>query len=72
MPGESCARRLLRNRAGQDIEYSAEALEHAFGRHFGATIKEPLESGSRTLYYAQTQDTRDTSPAQLTTRAANQ
>ena len=70
--GDPMVAKLLRNRAGQDIEYSAEAPEHAFARHFGATIKEPLESGSRTLYYAQTPDTRDTSTAQLTTRAANQ
>ena len=46
-------KRLLRNRTGQNIEYSAEALEAALTRHFGSVTQETLESGTRTLYYAQ-------------------
>ena len=56
--GDPMVGKLLRNRARQHIEYSAEALEHAFARHFGATLK----SGTRTLYYARTPHTRHTSP----------
>jgi SAM-dependent methyltransferase len=46
-------KRLLRNRTGQSIEYSAEALELALTKYFGSVTQETLESGTRTLYYAQ-------------------
>lgn len=46
-------KKLLRNRGGQPIEYSAEALEHALAQHFGTTVKERLDSGTRTLYHVQ-------------------
>ena len=51
--GDSMVKRLLRNRTGQSIEYSAEALEAALTRHFASVTQETLESGTRTLYYAQ-------------------
>ena len=46
-------KRLLRNRTGQRIAYSAEALELALNEHFGSVTQETLDSGNRTLYYAQ-------------------
>ena len=51
--GDPMVKRLLRNRTGQNIEYSAEALEAALTRYFGSVTQETLESGTRTLYYAQ-------------------
>lgn len=51
--GDPMVERLLRNRSGQAIEYSAEALEAALADHFGAVTHEVLESGTRTLYHAQ-------------------
>ena len=56
--GDPMVDRLLLNRVGQDIEYSAAALEAALTRHFGQVRQEVLESGTRTLYYA-----RATAPA---------
>jgi hypothetical protein len=47
-------KRLLRNRAGQNIDYSLEALESALNKHFGSVTLETLASGHRTLFYAQT------------------
>ncbi len=44
--------RLLRNRVGQEIEYSADALERALARHFETVTDEALASGTRTLYHA--------------------
>ena len=52
--GDPMVDKLMRNRTGQDIEYSAEALELALARHFETTTHEALQSGTRTLYYAQT------------------
>ncbi len=46
-------KRLLRNRTGQSIDYSAEAFELALKEHFGSVTQETLDSGNRTLYYAQ-------------------
>jgi len=51
--GDPMVDKLLRNRSGQDIDYSAEALELALARHFKTTTHEALGSGSRTLYHAQ-------------------
>ena len=51
--GDPMVDKLLRNRTGQDIEYSAEALELALARHFMSVTHESLESGTRTLYCAQ-------------------
>ena len=51
--GDPMVDRLLLNRVGQDIEYSAAALESALKRHFGDVTREVLDSGTRTLYYAQ-------------------
>ena len=47
-------KRLLRNRTGQRMAYSAEALELALNEHFSSVTQETLDSGNRTLYYAQT------------------
>ena len=52
--GDPMVDKLLRNRSGQDIDYSAEVLELALARHFGTVVQETLESGTRTLYHAQT------------------
>ena len=52
--GDPMVDKLLRNRTGQNIEYSADALERALARHFTSVTHEPLASGTRTLYYAQT------------------
>ena len=52
--GDPMVDKLLRNRAGQDIEYAANALELALARHFTSVTHEPRASGARTLYYAQT------------------
>jgi hypothetical protein len=52
--GDPMVDKLLRNRTGQDIDYSAEALELALARHFTSVTHEALESGTRTLYYART------------------
>jgi ribosomal protein L11 methylase PrmA len=51
--GDPMVKRLLRNRSGQAIEYSAEALEAALADHFGVVTHEVLESGTRTMYHAQ-------------------
>ncbi len=51
--GDPMVDKLLRNRSGQDIDYSAEALELALARHFKTTTHEELGSGTRTLYHAQ-------------------
>ena len=51
--GDPMVDKLLRNRVGQDVEYSAGALEAALARSFGAVVQEALESGTRTLYHAQ-------------------
>ena len=56
--GDPMVDRLLRNRTGQNIEYSADALEFALARHFTSVTHEPRESGTRTLYYAQTPQRR--------------
>ena len=50
---DSQVERLLRNREGQALEYSAAALEAALSQHFGPVTREPLTSGNRTLYYVQ-------------------
>ncbi len=57
--GDPMVKKLLRNRAGQNIEYSAEALELALARHFETVSHEVLQSGTRTLYYAQFPHSRD-------------
>ena len=51
--GDPMVDKLLRNRTGQDVEYSAEALEAALARFFGAVTRETLASGTRRLYHAQ-------------------
>ena len=50
--GDPMVDKLLRNRTGQDVEYSSGVLEAALARCFGAVTQEALESGTRTLYYA--------------------
>ena len=50
---DSQVERLLRNREGQALEYSAAALEAALSQYFGPVTREPLTSGNRTLYYVQ-------------------
>ena len=44
--------RLLQHRVGQQIDYSADALERALARHFETVTSEALASGTRTLYHA--------------------
>jgi len=51
--GDPMIERLLRNRAGQSVDYSLEAFEDALSKHFSLVIQKPLESGHRILYYAQ-------------------
>ena len=51
--GDPMVNKLLRNRTGQDVEYSAEALEAALERSFVTVAHEELASGTRTLYHAQ-------------------
>ncbi len=46
-------KKLMTNREGQSIQYSAETLELALARHFETVTHEQLQSGTRTLYYAQ-------------------
>ena len=43
--------RLLRNRRGQEFDYSESALGTALKRHFGDVRHEALASGTRTLYH---------------------
>ena len=50
--GDPMVDKLLRNRTGQDVEYSAEALEAAPARSFGTVTHEELASGTRALYHA--------------------
>ena len=50
--GDPMVDKLLRNRTGQVVDYSAEALELALARHFEMTTHEALGSGTRTLYHA--------------------
>ena len=50
--GDPMVDKLLRNRTGQDVEYSAEALEAALARSFGTVTHEELASGTRALYHA--------------------
>ena len=50
--GDPMVDKLLRNRVGQDIEFSAEAVELELARHFESVTHEVLESGTRTLYHA--------------------
>ena len=57
--GDPMVDKLLRNRSGQDIDYSAEALELALARHFKTTTHEALGSGTRTLYHAQSPHRRN-------------
>ena len=45
--------RLLRNREGQEFEYSTSAVEAALTQCFSVVTHKTLESGTRTLYYAQ-------------------
>ena len=45
-------RHLLRDRDGQDFDYSPATLEATLARHFGTITKETLESGTRILYHA--------------------
>lgn len=43
--------RLLRNRRGQEFDYSESALGAVLERHFGDVRREALASGTRTLYH---------------------
>lgn len=50
--GDPMVERLLRHRDGQNIDYSAATVEAALERCFASVAKEPLRSGTRTLYHA--------------------
>jgi len=51
-PADPMVARLMRNRAGQAIDYSQETFEAALNRCFDRVSHHPLPSGTRTLYHA--------------------
>jgi hypothetical protein len=51
-PTDPMVQRLMRNRAGQAIDYSREAFEAALNRFFDTASRLALASGTRTLYHA--------------------
>ena len=51
-PTDPMVQRLMRNRAGQAIDYSQETFEAALNRFFDRVSHHALASGTRTLYHA--------------------
>ena len=49
------AQHLLRHRNDQDVAYPVAAMEAALASCFGAVTKATLESGTRILYHARTE-----------------